>query len=135
MGDRIEELPVDQIVPSKDEKQILDSMFVPSGPVPTNLKKSKNESPPPVKLTPPPPLPGEGEVPTNGLKNELQTAVLLALLFCACSIPQMDGILTSMIPFLKRSDIFCILAKGVLFMMIAYLMLNWDLLVITRARP
>ena len=154
MGDRIIDLPVDHIVPSTDEKQILDSMFVPSAPRPTTSVRmnvsSANPEPVPqqqlgtsVSFSPIVPDVGDSHPPNvhhpqallpvkNPLKQEIRSAVLLAVLFVLCAMPYMDRFLGAMMPFLQRSPIASLASKTVLFMMIAYIMLNWEML---RATP
>ena len=159
MGDRIEDLPVDQIVPSTDEKQILDSMFVSSGPRPTaslrppstpathskTIPIGEYETTPDAKLNDnlmyAPPVastqssPVQGvqysppvQPPVNPLKQEFRSAVFLCLIFVVCSMPQTDKLLGSMMPFLQRSSISTLAFKSILFMMISYTMLNWEMI-------
>lgn len=141
MGDRIENLPVDQIVPSLDEKQILESMFVASQPPPTATstvhRPMVSPSPTPSSIPPPPPVllldaPSASQSHHRSMQSEIRTAFSLTLLFLLFSIPHGDTLLGSMIPFLRRSDISRLVCKALIFMMVAYLMLNWEIL---RASP
>lgn len=140
MGDRIENLPVDQIVPSLDEKQILDSMFVASQPSPTATSTVRRPPPSPIPSPPPPPammLPDAPSspaprVPHRSIQSEIRTAFSLTVLFLLFSVPHGDTLLGSMIPFLQRSQISRAVCKALIFMMVAYLMLNWEIL---RASP
>ena len=140
MGDFITGLPVDQIVPSKDEKEILDTMFVPSGPTPTTTirmpRKPVDAGPHHVMDLQPTMVPGAAvPMPSSSprqvkksFQKELGTAISLAVLFLVCALPYWDTMWFSMLPFLRQSGIWCLVCKAVVFMMIAYLMLNWEIL-------
>lgn len=144
MGDRINDLPVDHIVPSTDEKQILDSMFVPSAPRPTTSVRLNAESlqkaAPQIAVVDRVDrvdrvdyMEQEQALPVkNPLKQEIRSAILLAVLFIVCAMPHTDRFLSAMMPFLQHSPIACLACKAVLFMMIAYILLNREML---RAAP
>lgn len=137
MGDRIDELPVDQIVPSSDEKQILESMFVNAVAEPTGAQavpKRGNE----VRdfrqgMAPVVREPYEAyEASRNGgkgsIRQEIQTVGLLTVLFFVCALPKMDEWIGTMIPFLRQTPIFRLLFRSVCFMMIAYILINSNLM-------
>jgi hypothetical protein len=157
MGDRIEELPVDQILPSKEERDILNTLYDPKLAVDSRMTNTKNHSTGAIgnmedtedgedmegieegndrlkmMLNKQQRGGGRGGVPSKkGMKEEMQTAVLIGILFFLCNLEKTNQLVESMVPFLKTSSISRGIFKAVVFTMVVYLVMNWSFFKITK---
>ena len=144
MGDRIDDLPVDQILPSKEEREILNTLYDPReryhpdsdrdndsrdkrsmgmGPSRASMSSLFSEND------------GGGKHSGTTFQGELNTIMMLGLLFLLLSTPQLDRIIAGMAPFLQGSELSRMLIKTMLFVMIAYLMMNWGLIRVSKKNP
>jgi hypothetical protein len=146
MGDRIEELPVDQILPSKEERDILNTLYDPKLSIDSrNTTHASN-----VSMDDDMDIDmdvdgnermkmmtsnkqhlqqrggGGGIDSKKGMKEEMQTAVLIGILFFLCNLEKTNQLVESMIPFLKTSSISRGIFKAVVFTMVVYLVMNWS---------
>ena len=147
MGDLIGELPVDQILPSKEERDILNTLYDPKLAVDSRTTNTKNystgrgdmndindsdDSEDPeegngrMKTMMYKPQQGGRVVPKIGMKEEIQTAVLIGILFFLCNLEKTNQLVESMVPFLKTSSISRDIFKAVIFTMVVYLVMNWS---------
>jgi hypothetical protein len=151
MGDRIDDLPVDQILPSKEEREILNTLYDPreryhpdsGGDDDSRDKRSMMAAPSRASMSSlfaendPFQGGGGGGKPSGSttFQGELNTIMMLGLLFLLLSTPQLDRIIAGMAPFLQGSELSRMLIKTLLFVMIAYLMMNWGLIRVSKKNP
>ena len=146
MGDRIEELPVDQILPSKEERDILNTLYDPKLVIdPRKTIRASNVSMDDdmdVDMDVDRDLEGNEKMKmmTNkqrgsggggvhskkGMKEEMQTAVVIGILFFLCNLEKTNQLVENMVPFLKTSSISRGIFKAVVFTMVVYLVMNWS---------
>ena len=136
MGDRIDDLPVDQILPSKEEREILNTLYdareryhpdsdeQEEDNIRNMTKKNKPTSSEPRKGG----RGGGGGGGNGGIQGEMNTILVLALLFLVLTTPQLDRLISSMAPFFQGSDVSRLLVKTMLFIMMSYLLMNWGFL-------
>ena len=156
MGDRIEELPVDQILPSKEERDILNTLYDPKLAVDSRMTNTKNHSTGAMgnmediedgedmegieegndrlKMMMNKQQRGGGRTttPKKGMKEEVQTAVVIGILFFLCNLEKTNQLVESMVTFLKTSSISRGIFKAVVFTMVVYLVMNWSFFKITK---
>jgi len=112
MGDLLKDLPTDYIPPSADESDVLRVLYDDS-----DVMKHHNR---------PPSAPGGGSSRT--LADEITTAATLAIVFAVFAGGWWDDIIGRMIPPTKGSAVSVLIVKSVVFMMVAYIMLNSGIL-------
>jgi len=145
MGDRIDDLPVDQILPSKEEREILNTLYDPreryhpdsGGDDDSRDKRSMMAAPSRASMSSLFSENGESGKHSGSttFQGELNTIMMLGLLFLLLSTPQLDRIIAGMAPFLQGSELSRMLIKTLLFVMIAYLMMNWGLIRVSKKNP
>lgn len=131
MGDRIDDLPVDQILPSKEEREILNTLYdarekyhpdsheqEEEDNIRNNMTKRNKSSSSEQRKG------GRG----NGIQGEMNTILVLGLLFLVLTTPQLDRMISSMAPFFQGSEVSRLLVKTMLFVMMSYLLMNWGFL-------
>jgi len=64
-------------------------------------------------------------VETSRLAVELKNSMLLIILFCMFSIPQLDGLLEQVLPITKNSIYIRVLVKGVFFALLFWIISNY----------
>ena len=110
MGDLLKDLPTDYIPPSAEESDVLRVLYDDS-----EVIKQQNR---------PPSAPGGSRT----LADEITTAATLAIVFAVFAGGWWDDIIGRMIPPTKGSAVSVLIVKSVVFMMVAYIMLNSGLL-------
>lgn len=129
MGDRIDDLPVDQILPSKEEREILNTLYDarekyhPDSHEQEDMTKRNKPSSSEQRNN------GRGN---GGIQGEMNTILVLGLLFLVLTTPQLDRMISSMAPFFQGSDVSRLLVKTMLFVMMSYLLMNWGFLCVKK---
>lgn len=111
MGDMLRDLPTDYIPPSADETDVLRVLYDDS-----EVVKQQNR---------PPNAPGSS---SRTLADEITTAATLAIVFAVFAGGWWDDVIGRMIPPTKGSAVSVLIVKSVVFMMVAYIMLNSGIL-------
>ena len=138
MGDRIDDLPVDQILPSKEEREILNTLYDAREKYhPDSLEQEEEDNIRNMTKKNKPSSSerkggrggfGDGSV----IQGEMNTILVLGLLFLVLTTPQLDRMISSMAPFFQGSDVSRLLVKTMLFVMMSYLLMNWGFLCVKK---
>jgi hypothetical protein len=102
MSNKIIDLPLDEIPPTTDEKELLTWMF-----------KSKQET-----------TPIEETKPSPTFHLEIKTIIFIIILYILFNIPWLENKIKKCIPLFEKNYIFYIVFKAILFGIIIYYLLN-----------
>jgi uncharacterized integral membrane protein len=117
MGDNIQELPIDDLPPTHDEKEMIHWMF----PGKDNVQQSKNN----VQAVQQPPVLQPLSVPTTRKFHlEIKALFIIILMFLALSNSWTDGLFKKFIPMTTNSSIILTICKSIVFAIMLMMFLN-----------
>ena len=117
MGDNIQELPIDDLPPTHDEKEMIHWMF----PGKDNVQQSKNN----IQAVQQPPVLQPSSVPiTRKFHLEIKALFVIILMFLALSNSWTDGLFKKFIPMTTNSSIILTICKSIVFAIMLMMFLN-----------
>jgi hypothetical protein len=107
MGDIIQELPIDDLPPTNDEKDMIQWMF----PEKKESPESMSNSTPKIKMT-------------SKFHFEVKVLFVIIILYILFTNSYTDWIFHKVIPFTSKSNILLIGIKSILFSLLLFILLN-----------
>lgn len=98
MADSLEQLPTDRIPPTQEEKDMLSWLYL-------DPRETVRDT-------------------TTKVASEMRTVLWVGVVFFLLSLPQADAILHSVVPVTQQNVFFLCGAKTLLFVMIAWVLMN-----------
>ena len=98
MADSLEQLPTDRIPPTQEEKDMLSWLYL-------DPRETIRDT-------------------TTKVALEMRTVFWMGLFFFLLSLPQADALLHSVVPMTKENTLFTSAAKTVIFVVVAWVLLN-----------